>query len=184
LAKRPNSSMEPARGRPQPGARAPRNPLARRRHAGCNSLLQGARSVAAAGAPRRSGRTRAACGSLKRRYSDRATARIHVSATRCVDQPSKASRSPKFNAALRARSLARTLLLAHRGRQRQGIRESVAQYARATASETAGGKSIMGRDQRRVSSARWLAPRDASSCLVGPATYRNHEDHHGYVVAE
>jgi hypothetical protein len=26
---------------------------------------------------------------LKRRYSDRATARIHVSATRCVNQPSK-----------------------------------------------------------------------------------------------
>jgi hypothetical protein len=105
--------------------------LARRRHAGCNSLLQNTRSVAAAGAPRRSGRTRAACGSLKRRYSDRATARIHVSATRCVDRPSKASRSPKSNAALRARSLARPLLFALRRRQHQR-RTRVRRAVRAT----------------------------------------------------
>jgi len=59
--------MEPARGRPKTGALRLGNPLARRRHAGCNSLLQDAPSVAAAGAPRRSHRTEATCGSLKGR---------------------------------------------------------------------------------------------------------------------
>jgi len=49
---RPNSPVVLARGRAQPGASRLLNPLTRRRHARCSSLLQGTPSVAAARARR------------------------------------------------------------------------------------------------------------------------------------
>jgi hypothetical protein len=60
---------------PNPALRAS-DQLERGRHAGCFSLLLDVPSVTAAGAPRRSGHKRAACGSLKGRWGDAATARI------------------------------------------------------------------------------------------------------------
>jgi len=59
-----------SRGRPEPGASRLVNPLTRRRHARCSSLLPVPPSVAAAGAPRRSRGTWAARSTLERRWAD------------------------------------------------------------------------------------------------------------------
>jgi len=67
VLRRPNSPVVLSRGRAQPGASRLFHPLTRRRHARCNSLLQGTPSVAAAGAPRRSRGTQAARSTLERR---------------------------------------------------------------------------------------------------------------------
>jgi hypothetical protein len=103
---------------PNPALRAS-EPLARRRHAGCYALPPNARSVPATVAPRRLRGRVAARSTLESRYSDRATARMHLSAARCVIRPAKANRSPRSQAALRARSLARSHVLTLRGRPRQ-----------------------------------------------------------------
>ena len=66
----PNSPVVLARGRAQPGASRLVNPLTRRRHARCRSLLPDTPSVAAAGAPRRSRGTQAARSTLERRWAD------------------------------------------------------------------------------------------------------------------